>query len=99
MDTESFSQLGYQVTAIDLSERFVRLTKTRVPGATVRKTDMRILDFPPVSFGGLSASSSPLHVRASDINQTLFAFKRVLRPRGLLFTAVHRGGKTQWVKR
>lgn len=46
MDTEKFSQLGYRVTAIDLSERFVRLTKKRVLGATVRKMDMRFLDFP-----------------------------------------------------
>ncbi|HEY6181614.1 MAG TPA: class I SAM-dependent methyltransferase [Terriglobales bacterium] len=98
MDTEKFFQLGYQVTAIDLSERFVRLTKRRVPGATVRKMDMRFLDFPPVSFDGLWASFSLLHIRASDVNETLCAFKRVLRPGGLLFTAVHRGGKTQWVK-
>lgn len=98
MDSENFFQLGYQVTAIDLSERFVRLTKTRVPGATVRKMDMRFLDFPPASFDGLWASFSLLHIRASDVNQTLSAFKRVLRPGGLLFTAVHRGGKTQWVK-
>jgi len=42
MDTQNFSQLGYHVTAIDLSERFVRLTKTRVPGATVRKMDMQV---------------------------------------------------------
>lgn len=98
MDAENFVQLGYQVTAIDLSERFVRLTKTRVPGATVRKMDMRFLDFPAASFDGLWASFSLLHIRASDVTQTLSAFKRVLRPRGSLFTAVHRGGKTQWVK-
>lgn len=98
MDTEKFFQLGYQVTAIDLSERFVRVTKTRVPGATVRKMDMRFLDFLPASFDGLWASFSLLHIHATDLAQTLSAFKRVLRPHGLLFTAVHRGGTTQWVK-
>jgi ubiquinone/menaquinone biosynthesis C-methylase UbiE len=98
MDTENFFQLGYQVTAIDFSERFVRLTKTRVPGATVRKMDMRSLDFSPASFDGLWASFSLLHIRASDVIQTLAAFNRVLRPGGLLFTAVHRAGKTRWVK-
>jgi len=90
--------LGYQVTAIDLSERFVRLTKTRVPGATVRKMDMQFLDFPPASFDGLWASFSLLHIRASDVNQTLSGFKRVLRPGGLFFTAVHRGEQARWVK-
>jgi len=86
------------VTAIDLSERFVRLTKTRVPGATVRKMDMQFLDFPPASFDGLWASFSLLHIRASDVNQTLSGFKRVLRPGGLFFTAVHRGEQARWVK-
>jgi ubiquinone/menaquinone biosynthesis C-methylase UbiE len=98
MDTERFFQLGYHVTAIDLSERFVELTKTRVPSATVRKMDMRLLDFPAATFDGLWASFSLLHIRAADVDQTLSGFKRVLRPAGLFFTAVHRGRTTQWVK-
>lgn len=98
MDTERFSQLGYEVTSIDLSERFVQLTKARVPAATVEKVDMRSLDFPAASFDGIWASFSLLHIRASDINQTLSGFKRVLRPGGLFFTAVHRGAETRWVK-
>ncbi len=98
MDTEKFSQLGYNVTAIDLSERFVILTKERVQTATVKKMDMRHLDFPQASFDGLWASFSLLHIRASDIEQTLSGFRTVLRPHGLLFAAVHRGPKTEWVK-
>ena len=98
MDAEKFSQLGYNVTAIDLSERFVSLTKERVQTATVKKMDMRHLEFPHASFDGLWASFSLLHIRASDIEQTLSGFRRVLRPHGLLFAAVHRGPKTEWVK-
>ena len=98
MDAEKFSQLGYNVTAIDLSERFVSLTKERVQTATVKKMDMRHLDFPQASFDGLWASFSLLHIRASDIEQTLSGFRTVLRPHGLLFAAVHRGPKTEWVK-
>lgn len=98
MDTERFSQLGYKVTAIDLSERFVRLTQERVPAATVRKMDMRSLMFPQASFDGLWSSFSLLHIRAGDMEQTLTGFKSVLRPRGLFFAALHRGPKTAWVK-
>jgi ubiquinone/menaquinone biosynthesis C-methylase UbiE len=98
MDTEKFSQLGYNVTAIDLSERFVNLTKERIETATVEKMDMRHLEFPQASFDGLWASFSLLHIRASDIEQTLSGFRRVLRSHGLLFAAVHRGPKTEWVK-
>jgi ubiquinone/menaquinone biosynthesis C-methylase UbiE len=98
MDTEKFSQLGYHVTAIDISERFVSLTKVRVQTATVKKMDMRCLEFPEASFDGVWASFSLLHIRASDIEQTLSGFRAVLRPHGLLFAAVHRGPKTEWVK-
>ena len=98
MDAEKFSQLGYNVTAIDLSERFVSLTKERVQTATVKKMDMRHLEFPQASFDGLWASFSLLHIRARDIEQTLASFRTVLRPHGLLFAAVHCGPKTEWVK-
>jgi ubiquinone/menaquinone biosynthesis C-methylase UbiE len=98
MDTEKFARLGYHVTAIDISERFVSLTKDRVKTATVKKMDMRRLEFPQASFDGVWASFSLLHIHASDIEPTLSGFKTVLRPHGLLFAAVHRGPKTQWVK-
>ena len=98
MDTERFSKLGYKVTAIDLSDRFVKLTKQRVSSATVQKMDMRNLDFPKASFDGVWASFSLLHIRASEIPKTLLGFRTVLDERGLLFAALHRGPKTEWVK-
>ena len=98
MDTERFSQLGFKVTAIDLSERFVQLTKKRVPSADVKKMDMRYLEFPEASFDGLWSSFSLLHIRAKEIGQTLSGFKSVLRPAGLFFAALHRGPKTDWVR-
>jgi ubiquinone/menaquinone biosynthesis C-methylase UbiE len=98
IDTERFSRLGYVVTAIDVSERFVEFTKKRVPSADVQKMDMRYLEFPEASFDGLWSSFSLLHIRANDVEKTLSAFKSVLRDGGLLFTALHRGPKTEWVK-
>jgi ubiquinone/menaquinone biosynthesis C-methylase UbiE len=98
IDTERFSRLGYTVTAIDVSDRFVEFTKKRVPNADVQKMDMRHLEFSKASFDGLWSSFSLLHVRASDIEKTLSGFKSVLRDGGLFFAALHRGPKTQWVK-
>jgi SAM-dependent methyltransferase len=98
MDTERFSLLGYNVTAIDLSDRFVRLARERVPSAIVQKMDMRNLAFPEAAFDGVWASFSLLHVRADEIARTLFGFRSVLREGGLFFTALHRGLKTKWVK-
>jgi len=58
MDTERFSELGYDITSIDLSDSFVELTKKRVPCARVLKMDMRYLEFQQRAltvFGLLSA--------------------------------------------
>jgi ubiquinone/menaquinone biosynthesis C-methylase UbiE len=82
MDTERFARLGYEVTAIDLSDRFVSLTQRRAPNAKVQKMDMRQLEFPGGSFDGLWSSFSLLHIRASEIEKTLSGFKSVLRPEG-----------------
>jgi len=98
MDTERFSQLGYKVTAIDLSDRFVELVRKRVPNARVEKMDMRNLAFPKAAFDGVWASFSLLHIRASEIQETLSGFNSVLRDGGLFFAALHRGPKTRWVK-
>ena len=98
MDAEKFSQLGYKVTAIDLSARFVSLTKKRVPNADVKKMDMRYLEFSEASFDGVWCSFSLLHIHAKDIGRTLAGFKAVLRQGGLFFAALHRGPKTDWVK-
>ena len=98
MDTERFSQLGYNVTAIDLSDRFVKLARERAPSAIVQKMDMRYLAFSEAVFDGVWASFSLLHIRASEIRKTLVGFRSVLREPGLFFTAVHRGPKTEWIK-
>jgi ubiquinone/menaquinone biosynthesis C-methylase UbiE len=68
MDTERFSRLGYDVTAIDLSDRFVKLARERVPSAIVQKMDMRYLG---AVFDGVWASFSLLHIRANEIRKTL----------------------------
>ena len=97
-DTEKFSRLGYKVTAIDLSDRFISLTRKRVPEAAVHKMDMRNLDFPGATFDGIWSSFSLLHIRAADVPPTLSGFKSILRTGGLLFVALHRGPATAWVK-
>ena len=99
IDTERFSRLGYKVTAIDVSDRFVEFTKKRVPSAEVQKMDMRHLEFAEGSFDGVWSSFSLLHIRERDTERTLSAFKSVLRGRGLFFAGLHRGPNTDWVKR
>jgi ubiquinone/menaquinone biosynthesis C-methylase UbiE len=97
-DSERFAQLSFRVHAIDLSDRFVSLTRRRVPQADVQKMDMRQLSFPKGSFDGIWCSFSLLHIRAADVPVTLAGFKSVLRKGGILCLALHRGPRTAWVK-
>jgi ubiquinone/menaquinone biosynthesis C-methylase UbiE len=99
MDTERFDQLGYQVVAIDVSARFVELTRARVPAARVLKMDMRNLEFGEATFDGTWLSFSLLHIRAEETPGTLLGLRAVLRPDGVLLAALHRSERTAWVKR
>ena len=98
MDTERFVQLGFAVVAIDLSNRFVQVTKQRVPAADVRKMDMRHLEFPAGTFRWDVVFLQPAPHSENEIDATLSDFRSVLKPGGLLFSALHHGPRTAWVK-
>jgi len=66
------------LAAIELSDRFVQLTRERVTRAQVQKMDTRYLAFPGAIFDGVWASFSVLHIRANEIRKTLDGFKFVL---------------------
>jgi ubiquinone/menaquinone biosynthesis C-methylase UbiE len=93
-DSEYFASIGFQITGVDLSERFVAIAKERVPSANFEKADMRRLTFPDEYFDGIWASFSFLHIPQEDAEATLKGLIRVLKPGGPLFLAVHTSERT-----
>jgi len=93
-DSEYFSNLGFKVTGIDLSDKFIEIAKKRVPNAAFQKADMRKLDFLPEYFDGIWASFSFLHIPFPDAQKTLAGLLEILKPGGQIFFAIHTSDTT-----
>lgn len=90
-DAKYFSGIGFDVTAIDLTKRFLAMARKHAPKAKVLRMDMRQLTFPARSFDGIWAMASFLHIPKRQGRETLMGFKRVLKLGGLLFISVKLG--------
>lgn len=91
-DSAYFISRGLDVTAIDLTSRFLELTKINAPKAKIAgPMDMRDLDFPDNSFDGLWVNLSMHHLKKSEHRRTLSEFNRVLKKDGVLFLGTFEG--------
>ena len=75
------------------------MASQNVPNAKFIKMDMRNLIFPESTFEGIWACASFLHVPKIDAEKTLFEFRRVLKPNGLLYLSVKTGESERLVKK
>jgi len=90
-DCKYFSELGFEVYGIDLSEKLLEIAKKNAPEAKFFKMDMRKLEFPDEFFDGIWCCASFLHIPKKDAEKTLREFYRVLKKNGILFIAVKKG--------
>lgn len=90
-DAKYFSEHGLEVTGIDLTTNFLKIAFQNVPNAKFLQMDMRALDFPENSFDGIWACASFLHVPKKDAKNTLFGFRKILNPAGLMYISVKAG--------
>lgn len=77
-DSAWFSERGFPVVGVDLSEGMLAEARRRAPGATFQRADVRALDFPAASFDGVWCSASLLHLDRSDVPSVLRSFARLL---------------------
>lgn len=99
-----FTEKGFTVVGIDFSEAMLRLAKKLVLGASLKKMDIRQLEFPDASFDGIWSCFSLLHIPKRDIGAVLSGLRRVLKPGGVLFVAVSLGNEEEgfedeWLKK
>lgn len=90
-DASYFSEKGFDVVGIDLSEELLKTARENSPKSRFYLMDMRHLDFYSNLFDGIWACSSFLHVPYKDAESTLKGFNRVLKPEGLMFLCVLEG--------
>ncbi len=98
-DTAYFAKLGFDVVAIDLSEKMIEIARQKAPAAKFVQIDMRHYTDEPASFDGIWAAYSFLHIHRDDAKAVLENFARLLKSEGLLVLAVHAPEKTAWASR
>ena len=86
---------GAAVTGIDLSPGMLAQARPRVRG-TLMEMDMRHLEFPDNSFGGIWCMASLLHLPKAEAPQALAEMRRVLVPDGVLALAIQEGEGEVW---
>jgi len=90
-DAKIFSERGFKVTGIDLSDKMLDLARTKVALAIFKKMDIRNLEFPDNSFEGIWAVASLLHIPKKEIHKALSESYRVLKKKGIIYICVKVG--------
>lgn len=99
-----FAEKGFTTVGIDFSDAMLQLAKKLVLGASLKKMDIRQLEFPDASFDGIWSCFSLLHIPKRDIRTVFSGLRRVLKPGGVLFVAVSLGNEEEgfedeWLKK
>jgi ubiquinone/menaquinone biosynthesis C-methylase UbiE len=81
------------VCGIDLSPRLVAAARRRYPEISFSVGDALALDDDAETFGAIVAFYSLIHLEPTDFRAALREIRRVLRPRGVLLAAFHRGSE------
>ena len=87
-DSRQLIELGYRVTAVDVSEQALRLCREQCPEA--RTIKMNLLDLADLKeqFDGIWLSYVLVHIPYSLVNDALAALDAVLRPEGSMMMMV-----------
>ena len=84
-DAEYFVNKGLDVAGIDLSDRFIEISRAKVPNAKFIKMDMRNIDFPLESFDGIWSMASILHIPKIEAKNTIKQLRKVLKTNGIIY--------------
>jgi SAM-dependent methyltransferase len=82
---------GAAVCGVDLSAGMVRVARTLLPGVSFEQGDLRALDAPEASYGGIAAFYSIIHIPREDVPVAFAEFRRVLKPGGVALISCHLG--------
>jgi len=90
-DAEILTKMGYKTVSIDLSAELLRKAKSLHPDLEFKHMDIRKLDFPDNSFGGIWCNAVLLHLNDDDLARALEEIYRVLAPEGIVAVSFKEG--------
>lgn len=97
-DSKYFVSKGFQVTGIDVVNKFLSQARKDVPQASFKNMDLLDLKFKPESFNAVWAVAVLLHLKRKDVPKALKNFYQVLKPGGILQIRVKQGQGLEYKK-
>jgi SAM-dependent methyltransferase len=86
---------GAPVVGVDLSPGMIEQARRLSPGIEFRVGDMRALELPDGSWGGIACFYAIIHIPGDEIVAALGELRRVLRPGGWLLLTFHIGDEVR----
>lgn len=86
-----FSNLGFNVIGIDLSQEMIEIAKKVSEKSTFHVMDILDLNFEKDTFDGIWASASLLHVPKKRIKSVLIKLNEILTNQGILYISLKEG--------
>lgn len=93
VDSSFFHKMGYDVTATDFCEEFVKIVKERFPEITCMEMDMTEPNLPSSSFDGIYGFATFIHIKREMGKTVLEGFYNLLKSRGVLFLSLIESSK------
>lgn len=95
-DARYFSDRGYNVIGVDLSENLLDIARENAPDADFRLMDIAELDFQQNYFDGIWANASIIHVPKKDLPEVLYACYDILH--GIMYASFKIGEGEQMLE-
>ena len=96
-DAGNLDQCGYRVVGLDRTNALLSAGRRRYPSLPLVRADLRHLPFQAMSFDGLWAAASLMHLPKADARRILIDLCRLVRPGGLFAATVTYGVKSRFV--
>jgi SAM-dependent methyltransferase len=96
-DAGHLGQLGYRVVGLDRTSALLLAGRRRFRSLPLVRADLRYLPFQAMSFDGLWAAASLMHLPKPDARRILIDLSRLVRPGGLFAATVTYGVKSRLV--
>ncbi len=97
-DAKIYSEQGFVITGIDISEKMIAHAKQHAVKAEFFVMDATSLEFPDNTFDGVLAAASLHHVSREDMPKVIKEIHRVLKPGGLCRITVKKGDNARFEK-
>ena len=96
-DAGNLAQRGYRVVGLDRTRALLSAGRRRYRSLPLVRADLRDLPFQAMSFDGLWAAASLMHLPKPEARRILTDLRRLVRPGGLFAATVTHGVKSRLV--